>query len=73
VCDVVDRLLYSTNILVGDAEAVRAARSVYEHASMGFADCLIGSMNMSSGFVYTLTFDKKASRSAGFRNVRERR
>ena len=69
ICDVVDRLLYSVNITVGDSAAVNEARQVYETANIGFADCLIAQMNSRVGCSYTLTFDKKAARHAGFRNI----
>jgi predicted nucleic-acid-binding protein len=69
VCEVVDRLLYSANVIVGDASAVNAARQVYATSNIGFADCLIASINREAGCDYTLTFDKKASRQAGFRNI----
>jgi predicted nucleic-acid-binding protein len=69
VCDVVDRLLYSVNITVGDASALTEARQIYETANIGFADCLIGRINSRAGCGYTLTFDKKAGRQAGFRNI----
>jgi predicted nucleic-acid-binding protein len=69
ICDVVDRLLYSVNITVGDSSAVNEARQVYETAHIGFADCLIAQMNSRVGCSYTLTFDKKAGRHAGFRNI----
>lgn len=70
VREVIDRLLYSANVTVGDSEVVRAAREAYEAANCGFADCLIGCMNSRAGCDYTLTFDKKASHSAGYRNIR---
>jgi predicted nucleic-acid-binding protein len=73
VCEVVDRLLYSVNIVVGDAEAVRGARDAYEAVNIGFADCLIGRMNMQASCSYTLTFDKKAGRSTGYRNIHDER
>lgn len=69
VCEVVDRLLYSSNIVVGDAPSVTGARRVYEASNIGFADCLIGSLNQSADCSYTLTFDRKAARQAGFRNI----
>jgi predicted nucleic-acid-binding protein len=69
ICDVVDRLLYSVNITVGDSAAVNEARQVYETANIGFADCLIAQMNRRAGCSYTLTFDKKAGRHTGFRNI----
>jgi predicted nucleic-acid-binding protein len=70
VCNVVDRLLYSTNITVSDLAAVDEARQTYEATNIGFADCLIARINSRAGCTYTLTFDKKAGRQAGFRNIR---
>jgi predicted nucleic-acid-binding protein len=69
VCEVVDRLLYSANITVGEASAVNAARQAYALSNIGFADCLIFSINLAAGCDHTLTFDKKASRQAGFRSI----
>ena len=70
VCDVIDRLLYSVNITVGEANTVKEARSLYESSNIGFADCLIAGINRSAGCSYTLTFDKKAGRHAGFHSIR---
>jgi predicted nucleic-acid-binding protein len=69
VCDVVDRLLYSTNITVGDLAAVDEARQTYEATNIGFADCLIARINSRAGCTHTLTFDKKAGRQASFLNI----
>jgi predicted nucleic-acid-binding protein len=69
ICDVVDRLLYSVNITVGDSATVNEARQVYGTANIGFADCLIAQMNSRAGCSYTLTLDKKAGRHAGFRDI----
>jgi predicted nucleic-acid-binding protein len=69
ICEVVDRLLYSTNITVGDASAVNDARQIYETSNIGFADCLISRINRRAGCDYTLTFDRKASRQTGFRDI----
>jgi len=73
VCEVVDRLLYSTNVTMGDADAVAAARRAYQASNIGFADCLIASMNLQAGCTHTLTFDRKAGRSGGYRNIRDAR
>lgn len=70
VCGVVDRLLYSVNVAVGEASAVKEARNIYEASNIGFADCLIGRINRRAGCSHTLTFDKKAARQADFRNIR---
>jgi predicted nucleic-acid-binding protein len=69
VCEVIDRLLYSANITVGGANAVNAARQIYAASNIEFADCLISSFNREAGCDHTLTFDKKASRQTGFRNI----
>ena len=72
ICDVVDRLLYSVNITVGEASAVNDARQIYEFSNIGFADCLISTINHRAGCAHTLTFDRKASRQTGFRNIHAR-
>jgi predicted nucleic-acid-binding protein len=72
VCEVIDRLLYSANITVAGATAVNAARQIYAASNIGFADCLIASLNREAGCAHTLTFDKKASRQAGFRSIHRR-
>ena len=69
VCEVIDRLLYSINIRVGEANAVTDARQIYGNSNIGFADCLIARINRRAGCDYTLTFDRKAGRQAGFRNI----
>jgi predicted nucleic-acid-binding protein len=70
ICNVVDRLLYSVNITIGESAAVDEARQIYEVTNIGFADCLIARINSRAGCTHTLTFDKKASRQTGFRNIR---
>lgn len=69
ICEVVDRLLYSINIIVGDTNAINDARQIYERSNIGFADCLISCINRAAGCTHTLTFDRKAARHAGFRDI----
>jgi predicted nucleic-acid-binding protein len=69
VCEVIDRLLYSVNITVEQVNAINDARQAYEKSNIGFADCLISCINRGAGCAYTLTFDKKAARQAGFCNI----
>lgn len=69
ICEIVDRLLYSINITVGEANAVNLARQIYKISNIGFADCLISCINRGAGCAYTLTFDKKAPRHLGFRSI----
>jgi len=70
VCEVLDRLLYSANVVVAESDAMNEARLLYERTNIGFADCLIARMNLRAGCTHTLTFDKKAGRETGFRDVR---
>jgi predicted nucleic-acid-binding protein len=72
LCEVIDRMLFSTNIGIDDAVTVAEARRRFEASNIGFADCLIASINSRAGCEYTLTFDKKASRQAGFRSIHAR-
>jgi predicted nucleic-acid-binding protein len=69
VAGIVDRLLYSENVVVGDEAAVRAAHAQYEASSANFADCLFAQLNLAAGCAHTLTFDRKAGRTPGFRHA----
>jgi predicted nucleic-acid-binding protein len=72
LCEVVDRMLLAANIVVDDAATVGEARRRFEVSNIGFADCLIGQINRVAGCSHTLTFDRKAARQAGFRNIHAR-
>jgi predicted nucleic-acid-binding protein len=72
VCAVMGRLLFAENITLGNDLEMRAAVQSYASSNIGFADCLIANLNLAAGCAYTLTFDKKASRTAGFRHVDHR-
>ena len=49
------------------AEAVEAALDDYVASSAEFADCLIAQVNRSVGCEYTITYDRKAAKLAGFK------
>jgi predicted nucleic-acid-binding protein len=72
VCAVIGRLLFAENITLGSDLEVQAVLQTYASSSVGFADCLIANLNLAAGCTHTLTFDKKASRTAGFRHVDDR-
>ncbi len=72
VMEVMGRLLHGENITVGNEAEVRAAQMQFEQSSANFADCLIAQLNLSAGCSHTLTFDKRASRTPGFRHVDDR-
>jgi predicted nucleic-acid-binding protein len=73
VSKVVSHLLYAKNITVGSDAEVRAAQSEFEQSNANLADCLIAQLNLTAGCSHTLTFDRKASRTSGFRHVDEHR
>jgi predicted nucleic-acid-binding protein len=69
ISEIVDRILYSVNIVVGDEAEVRAAQGSFEASTANFADCLIAELNLAAGCAHTLTFDRKAARTRGFRHA----
>jgi predicted nucleic-acid-binding protein len=71
VSEVIGRLLFAENIQLGNDTEVRAALLLHGQSNIGFADCLIAQMNLAAGCSHTLTFDKKAGRTAGFRHVED--
>jgi predicted nucleic-acid-binding protein len=71
VSAVINRLLFAENIKLGNDLEMRAALMLYALSNIGFADCLIAELNLAAGCMHTLTFDRKASRTAGFRHVED--
>ncbi len=67
--DIVSRLLDSSEIVLEDSDAVRAALRTFMTRSIDFADALIGEVNRSRGCVATATFDRKAVKLEGFIGV----
>lgn len=72
VSSVIGRFLFAENITLGNDPEMRAALLLYTSSNIGFADCLIAQMNLAAGCTHTLTFDKNASRTPGFRHVADR-
>ena len=71
VSEVVARLLHAENITVGNDAEVRAAQHQFDRSGANFADCAIAQLNLTAGCSHTLTFDREAARTAGFRHVDE--
>jgi predicted nucleic-acid-binding protein len=69
VSQVVNRLLHAENIAVGNDAEVRTAQSVFEQSRANLADCVIAQLNLTARCSHTLTFDREAARTAGFRHV----
>jgi predicted nucleic-acid-binding protein len=69
VSQVVGRLLHVENITVGNDAEVRAAQSEFDQSRANLADCVIAQLNLTAGCSHTLTFDRAAARTSGFRHV----
>jgi len=59
-------LLDVAELEIESAEDVRSAIADFETSTAGFVDCLVARANASSGCEHTVTFDRKASKLAGF-------
>ena len=64
---IVDRLLTARELRVEQPQLVRQALAIKAGTSAGLADILIGLVNDSHGTAETVSFDKRASRLAGWR------
>lgn len=63
---IVRRLLSHPHVEIGARPIVADALAAYELGGAGFADHLIGMMNVAEGCATTLTFDKAAARGERF-------
>lgn len=70
VFQVVEALLLTTELRVERPDIVRVALRSFGAGSADFADCLIASTNAANGCETTFTFDRRASRVAGFSLVK---
>jgi predicted nucleic-acid-binding protein len=70
VYQVVEALLLTTELRVERPDIVRVALGLFFAGAADFADCLIGSTNAANGCETTFTFDRRASRVAGFSLVK---
>jgi predicted nucleic-acid-binding protein len=59
-------LLNVAELEIESAEAVRAAIADFATSAAGLVDCLVARANVSAGCEYTVTFDRRAARLAGF-------
>jgi predicted nucleic-acid-binding protein len=70
ISGVIEALLLTTELRVERPEIVRRALLDFDSGTADFADCLIAVCNTVSGCQTTYTFDKRASRLAGFSLVK---
>jgi predicted nucleic-acid-binding protein len=71
IVDVVDRILRTPGFSVEDVVEARVALELYRSGKADLADAFIAATNVSSGCEITITFDKVAARSKGFRLLGE--
>jgi predicted nucleic-acid-binding protein len=67
IADAIEGLLTAPTIAVEHKGLVWKALREYRASTVGFSDCLIAQINLSAGCATTVTFDKTAAKSAGFR------
>jgi predicted nucleic-acid-binding protein len=65
VIQILGTLLASKDIVVDQADTVRAALHLYRLGNTDFADCLIAASAKAAGCSRTVTFDRIAARDAG--------
>lgn len=65
VAQVLDMLLASRDIVVGQDDTAREALRLYRAGNTDFADCLIAASAKAAGCRRTVTFDRIAARDAG--------
>lgn len=61
-----DRLLATTQFVIGRRGAVRAALEQYRTGRADFADYVIGELHRREGSLRTMTFDRRLKGDAGF-------
>jgi predicted nucleic-acid-binding protein len=64
--EIVSKLLASSDIVLEDRDAVRAALRTFVDRNVDFADALMGEVNRARGCEATATFDHKAAKLDGF-------
>jgi len=65
IARLLDQLLSTETLLIDRAETVWRALRVYQSSNADFADCLIERIAVSKACSHTVTFDVRASKSAG--------
>jgi len=64
-----DRILATTQFVVGDKDAVRQALDAYRSGRADFADYLIGALHLDAGCRKTATFDRRLKGHAAFQVI----
>jgi predicted nucleic-acid-binding protein len=69
VAQVLDMLLASRDIVIGQDDTAREALRLYRAGNTDFADCLIAASARAAGCSRTVTFDRIAARDAGMQLI----
>lgn len=64
--ELIESLLTSDSVVLGDAPAVARALAAFRGGSAGFADYLIAELNEQAGASPTVTIDRKAGKTFPF-------
>lgn len=65
VCEVLETLLRTKELVVAEADTVWKALRVYRDGKADFADCLIERSANAAGCTHTATFDRGAAKACG--------
>lgn len=68
--DIIDHILRGDCFFVESTEAVWFALIEYQQSDADFADCLIGTVARSYGYLHVATFDKDASKTQCFELIK---
>jgi predicted nucleic-acid-binding protein len=69
IAPIIEKLLSSSDLMLEDEGAVRAALQAFRTGNVDFADALIGEVNRLRGCDATATFDRRAARLDTFIRV----
>ena len=64
--ETLDRLLLTTQFIIGDKDVVRAALEAYRQGKADFADYVIGAAHQDAGCTRTVTLDRRLRGRAQF-------
>ncbi|MHB1730027.1 MAG: PIN domain-containing protein [Leptospirillum sp.] len=69
VCEVLETLLRTKEIIVANADTVWKALRLFKEINADFADCLIDRSANEAGCNYTTTFDRDAAKHCGMQLI----
>ena len=69
LADLIENLLTSDSVVVGEAMAVERALTAFRSGGAGFADYLIAELNLAAGASPTMTIDRKAGKRFPFSSL----